>query len=107
WRPNGLPVAVTGNNGITARNRTLGLNSGRVITVWEDYRNGVGNADIYAARFGNNAVLSPAFTITNTCFGDSTQFNDVTTSTASTIYFWQWNFGDCTPVATIKNPKHK
>lgn len=107
WRPNGLPLAVTGNNGINANNRTMGLKSGRAIAVWEDYRNGVGNADIYTARFGNNAVLNPGFTTVNSCFGDSTQFNDITTSTASTVNYWRWNFGDGSPVGTIKNPKHK
>ena len=107
WRPNGLPVATTGNAGVNAGNRTLGLNSGRVIAAWEDYRNGTGNQDIFAARFGNNAVLSLGLSAVNTCLGDSTQFNDISTSTASIINYWRWDFGDGSPVGTTKNPKHK
>ena len=107
WRPDGLCVAVTGNGGVRANNITMGLNSGRVIAAWEDYRNGTNNQDIYAARFGNNALLKTGFTTANTCLGDSILFTDITSSDASTINFWRWDFGDGSSPSTTKNPKHK
>jgi len=107
WRPNGAPVATTGNGGVSCIPKLLSLNNGFAIAIWEDYRNGNSNQDIFAARLGNDAVLNLNFTATNTCFGDSTQFNDITTSTNSTVNFWHWNFGDASAIVTVKTPKHK
>jgi gliding motility-associated-like protein len=47
-----------------------------------------------------------AFTVsTNTCLGDSLQFNDGSSGTSQTINNWYWSFGDGTHSA-LQNPKH-
>ena len=107
WRPNGAPVATTGNSGVSCIPKLISLNNGFAIAIWEDYRNGSGNQDIFTSRLGNDAILNLNFTTVNTCFGDSTQFNDITTTTNSTVNFWRWNFGDASATGTIKSPKHK
>jgi PKD repeat protein len=107
WRPNGAPVATTGNGGVSSIPNLLSLNNGFAIAIWEDYRNGNSNQDIFAARLGNDAVLNMDFSAINTCFGDSTQFNDITTSSNSIINYWSWSYGDATTTGVVKSPKHK
>lgn len=42
----------------------------------------------------------------NICVNTSVPFADKTTSSDGNIISWLWNFGDGTPISTLKNPSH-
>lgn len=51
-------------------------------------------------------VINPDFTNTIVCLGDSTLFNDISTTTSGNINSWNWNFDDGTFSYGIANPSH-
>ena len=50
--------------------------------------------------------LSPNFSATNTCLGDSTFFTDLSMDSIGNIVNWQWYFGDGDSLIGIQNPSH-
>ncbi|MBX7095070.1 MAG: PKD domain-containing protein [Flavobacteriales bacterium] len=50
-----------------------------------------------------DSIPSSAFTSSIVCFGDTTEFSDLSTGTA---VGWSWDFGDASPVSTLQNPDH-
>ena len=60
----------------------------------------------------NITVVSPIcnleadFSITLSCFGDSTYFSDLSTDSIGTIINWYWYFGDGDSLIGIQNPNH-
>jgi len=54
WTPNGIPVTTaTGNQ---SSHVIMEDNAGGVIAVWQDYRNGYSNMDIYAQRISASGI---------------------------------------------------
>jgi PKD repeat protein len=51
------------------------------------------------------AMLSANFTGENVCFGDSTEFTDMSTG-PNAIISWAWDFGTATGVSTVQNPTY-
>ncbi|MCW8897022.1 MAG: gliding motility-associated C-terminal domain-containing protein [Flavobacteriales bacterium] len=50
--------------------------------------------------------LSPNFSATNACLGDSTFFTDLSVDSIGNIVNWQWYFGDGDSLIGIQNPSH-
>jgi PKD repeat protein len=51
------------------------------------------------------AMLTANFSGTNVCFGDSTEFTDMSTG-PNPIISWAWDFGTATGVSTMQNPSY-
>lgn len=50
--------------------------------------------------------VSAEFSVANLCFGDATQFTDLSTFENSTVTQWYWTFGD-TYASNLPNPTHQ
>ncbi len=72
--------------------------------------NGKTSTSTRQINVGNVYSNSPTaeFTISNSNpnVGETLTFTDVSTAGSGTVNQWSWNFGDGTPVATVKNPTH-
>ena len=53
-----------------------------------------------------NSIPAAAFNSVPVCYGNSTQFSDLSIAGNDTINSWQWNFGDGT-VGNTNNPSHQ
>ncbi len=53
-----------------------------------------------------NPLPVVAMSTENPCEGQTTQFYDQSSVASGSITSWDWNFGDGTPHANIKNPSH-
>lgn len=51
-------------------------------------------------------VPTADFSATVPCMGQATDFTDLTTVPSGTIDYWEWDFGDGSPVDYTQNPSH-
>ena len=66
WTPNGVPVTTAADN--QSSHSVIGDNAGGIFVVWQDYRNGYGNIDIFAQRLsstGNEMWTADGIAVTS------------------------------------------
>jgi len=93
------PQALVAPINTTGSEMALALFSSNVSitmdTLCKDITSGVSLCNI-VSNFSNS----------NTCFGDSTLFNDLSIDSIGTIVNWHWYFGDGDSVVGVNNPTH-
>jgi gliding motility-associated-like protein len=76
-----------------------------VATVFDPVAGTCGNTEAIEFDFNISAPPIAAFSVSDACLTDSTQFTDKTNVNGSLIKTWLWDFGDNT-TSVLQNPKH-
>ncbi len=106
WDWNFGDLGSGANNSSTLQNPTHTYPTGGIYLATLLITTNHGCTSQISKQIAVNQPPVSSFTVTQTCFGDTTWFVDLSMPSVSPILSWQWDFGDGGS-SNLQNPSHK
>ncbi len=103
-----FPNPCSGGNGYSTDPLSVQITAGSGGYQYVDLKitTTAGEVNLYTDSLFVNPTPTSLFSSGAACEGNAVSFNDNSTVPAGSISFWEWDFGDGSPVSNIQNPSH-